>query len=139
MKIQPNHKKLFKEQKGKTFNRVANLYSLKRLSIGSYALIASESGRLTGKQINCFYQVINKSIKKFGRVLIPVSVQTPITKKPLEVRMGKGKGSIDHWVAKIKTGTVLCEIVSSSSSLSRLSLIKAMFKLPIKTKLIQKY
>jgi large subunit ribosomal protein L16 len=53
--------------------------------------------------------------------------------------MGKGKGSVDHWVAKIKTGTVLCEIVSSSSSLSRLSLIKAMFKLPIKTKLIQKY
>ena len=53
--------------------------------------------------------------------------------------MGKGKGSVDHWVAKVKVGTLLCEIVSSALSLSRVSLIKASFKLPLKTKIIKKY
>ena len=139
MKIQPNYKKNFKEQKNITFNKIKSPLSLKKLSTGSFALVSLESGRLTGKQLNCFYQVLNKSIKRFGRVLILISVQSPITKKPLEVRMGKGKGSVDHWVAKVKVGTLLCEIVSSALSLSRVSLIKASFKLPLKTKIIKKY
>ena len=136
MKSQPNYKIIKKEQKGKSFNRIKSFYSLKKLTFGSVALISQESGRLTSKQLSCFYQSVNKAIKKSGRIFLLVFPHTPITKKPLEVRMGKGKGAINHWVAKIKVGTIICEIQSSSQALSKLALYKAKYKLPLLSKII---
>ena len=139
MKYQPSYRKIFKRQKGKTCNKINSSFLLKKLSFGSLGLIAKESGYLTSKQINCFYQTVNKILKKNGKFFLKIFPHTPITKKPLEVRMGKGKGSVNHWVAKIKVGTILCEIESSSKKLGLFSLSKGKFKLPLLAKIITKY
>ena len=122
-----------KQQKGKSFSKV---YSHDSLSPNLIGLKAVECGRVSSKQLKTLKQTINKIIKKTGQLIIKVFPQTPISKKPLEIRMGKGKGAVDHWVCKIKTGMILCFIISNNKMFSKKALKYAQIKLPIKTKII---
>jgi large subunit ribosomal protein L16 len=92
----PKKTKFKKRQKGKKLNTICGVYSLKKLNFGRLALKAIDTGHLNSKQINAFRQTVNKIIKKKGKLKINIFPNTPMSKKPLEVRMGKGKGNIDR-------------------------------------------
>lgn len=134
--LSPKKTKFKKQQKGKNFKIVNQVFELNKLNFGCIALKSISVGRLTAKQIEAMRQSINKIIKKFGRLIINIFPDTPISKKPIEVRMGKGKGNVDHWIAKIQSGVVLCQIETSSVQLGLKALKAAQYKLPIKTKII---
>ena len=126
-----------KQQKGKSVNRISvNSKENKKLMFGSIGLKSLESGRLTAKQIQSVKQVINKKIKKIGRLKVNVFPQIPISKKPVEVRMGKGKGNVDHWVFKVKAGVILYEIETAFLETSIKALELSKLRLPLKTKII---
>jgi large subunit ribosomal protein L16 len=133
----PRRSKFKKQQKGKSFNRInstsTDLYSLK---FGSVGLKALNSGRLSSKQIESVRQAISKVIKKQGRLKINIFPDTPISKKPIEVRMGKGKGAVDHWIFKVKAGFVLYEIETAFISLAVKALESGQIRLPIKTRIV---
>jgi large subunit ribosomal protein L16 len=133
----PRRSKFKKQQKGKSFNRInstsTDLYSLK---FGSVGLKALNSGRLSSKQIESVRQAISKVIKKQGRLKINIFPDTPISKKPIEVRMGKGKGAVDHWIFKVKAGFVLYEIETAFTSLAVKALESGQIRLPIKTRIV---
>lgn len=137
MSFIPIKRKYKKEQKGRSLNKIKKLIGLDYFKCCSYGLKSLDFGRLNSKHIESMYQSINKIIKKNGRVVLKVFAHTPISKKPIEVRMGKGKGNIDHWVAKIKSGTILCEIETNMNSLALKALKIAQFRLPIKTKIFR--
>ena len=92
----PKKTKFKKKQKGKRLNTITNITSLFKFNFGNIGLKAIECGHLTSKQINAIKQTINKIIKKKGKLKINIFPNTPISKKPLEVRMGKGKGNVDR-------------------------------------------
>lgn len=133
----PRRSKFKKQQKGKSFNRINgksnDLYALK---FGSVGLKALSPGRLTSKQIESVRQSISKIIKKQGRLKTNVFPDTPISKKPIEVRMGKGKGGVDHWVFKVKPGFVLYEIETEFISVGIKALESGQIRLPIKSRII---
>jgi large subunit ribosomal protein L16 len=132
----PKRTKYKKQQKGKNFNRVTTVYNINKFNLGSICLKSIDSGRLNSKQIESMRQSIQKIIKKSGRLIVNIFPDTPISKKPVEVRMGKGKGNVDHWIFKVKSGIVLCEIETSNPILGLKALQAAQFRLPIKTKII---
>jgi len=132
----PRRSKFKKQQKGKSFNRINGKLDLYSLKSGSLGLKALASGRLTSKQIESVRQCISKIIKKQGRVKINVFPDTPISKKPIEVRMGKGKGAVDHWVFKVRAGSVLYEIETSFISLGIKALEAGQIRLPLRSKII---
>lgn len=132
----PKKKKFKKQHKGKNFKVVNQVFELNRLNFGSIGLKSISVGRLTSKQIEAMRQSINKIIKRSGRLIITIFPDTPISKKPIEVRMGKGKGNVSHWVSKIKSGTLLCEVETSSIQLGLKALKLAQYRLPIKTKIL---
>ena len=138
MLLSPRNFKYKKQQKGKSFNKIfktSNL-GLVPLKFGSVGLKAITAGRLTAKQINSVRQSINKQIKKLGRLKVNIFPHTPISKKPIEVRMGKGKGNVDHWVFKVKPGFILYEIETSFIHIAVKALKLGQIRLPIKTKII---
>lgn len=138
MLLSPRNFKYRKHQKGKSFNKVigsSNL-GLVPLKFGSVGLKALSPGRLTAKQINSVRQAINKQIKKLGRLKVNIFPHIPITKKPVEVRMGKGKGNVDHWVFKVKPGFILYEIETLYMGVALKALKLGQARLPIKTKII---
>ena len=124
-----------KQQKGKAINKINKTLNISILKQGSFYLRVTESGRITSKQLETLYQSINKYIKKTGKIVLKVFPHTPITKKPIEVRMGKGKGNVSLWVAKIKAGTIICEVISKFTSNTIKALVYAKQKLPLKTKI----
>ena len=124
-----------KKQKGRLCNRINKIFELNNLKFGAYGLKSTSFGRLNSKQIESMYQSINKIIKKKVRVILKVFPHIPVSKKPIEVRMGKGKGNVDCWVAKIKSGTILCEIETPFKALAVKSLSLAQLRLPLKTKI----
>jgi large subunit ribosomal protein L16 len=132
----PKQTKYKKQQKGKTFNRITNVYSIDKFNLGSISLKSTEAGRLDSKQIESMRQSIQKVLKKSGRLIVNIFPDTPISKKPVEVRMGKGKGNVDHWVFKARSGVVLCEIEISNPGIGLKAMQAAQFRLPIKTKII---
>jgi large subunit ribosomal protein L16 len=137
MLLSPRRFKYRKQQKGKSVNRIyVNSKDNKKLMFGSIGLKSLESGRLTAKQIQSVKQVINKKIKKIGRLKVNVFPQIPVSKKPVEVRMGKGKGNVDHWVFRVKAGVVLYEIETTSLLNSIKALELSQRRLPLKTKII---
>ena len=135
MSLTPKNYKYKKQQKGRSFNKINKGFDLNSLKLGSLGLKALDFGRLNSKHILTLYQCINKKIKRNGRVFLKIFPQTPVSKKPIEVRMGKGKGNIDHWVAKIKAGTLLCEIETLNKPLALKALKLAQLRLPIKTRI----
>jgi large subunit ribosomal protein L16 len=113
-----------------------NIYN--DLHFGSYGLKALESGRITNKQIEAARRAITRKMSREGRVWIHLFPHVPVTSKPAEVRMGKGKGSLSYWAALTKPGKVLFEIDGVSMELAKQALSYGAGKLPLRTKFIKK-
>ena len=132
----PKKSKFKKHQKGKSFQRINNNVNFNKFKTGSIGLKSLEFGRITSKQFESIKQSITKVIKKAGKLFINVFPQTAVSKKPLEIRMGKGKGAVDHWIFKVRPGILICEIESNFSSLAIKALKRAQIRIPIKTKIV---
>jgi large subunit ribosomal protein L16 len=128
--LQPKRTKFRKQHKGKN-NGIA--VSGSSVSFGEYGLKAITRGRMTARQIESARRAITRHLKRGGKMWIRIFPDKPITKKPLEVRMGKGKGSVEYWVAQIKPGTMLYEVQGVPEQLAREAFELASAKLPIKT------
>jgi large subunit ribosomal protein L16 len=128
--LQPKRTKFRKQHKGRNNGTALRGSSV---SFGEYGLKATTRGRLTARQIEAARRAISRHVKRSGKMWIRVFPDKPITKKPLEVRMGKGKGSVEYWVAQIKPGTMLYEIQGVSEELAREAFQLAAAKLPVKT------
>ena len=109
-----------------------------QISFGDFALKATSSGKMTAQQIEAARIAINRKIRRGGILWIRVFPDKPITKKPAETRMGKGKGVPDHWVAVIKPGKVLYELKGISEDLAVEALRLASYKLPFQTTIVTK-
>jgi large subunit ribosomal protein L16 len=133
--LSPKKVKWRKQQKGKMRGKA---YRGNKIDFGEFALQATSCGYLTSRQIEAARIAITRKTKRGGRVWIKVFPDKPLTKKPAEVRMGKGKGSVDRWVAVIKPGRVLFEVGGVERELSLQALRLAKYKLPVKTKVIMK-
>jgi large subunit ribosomal protein L16 len=133
--LQPKRTKFRKQFKGK--NRGVAMAG-NRVSFGEYGLKATERGRVTARQIEAARRAMTRHIKRGGKIWIRIFPDVPISSKPLEVRMGKGKGNVDHWVAKIQPGTVLYEMEGVNEELAREAFRLAANKLPIKTTFVQR-
>src|SRR5210317_1910383 len=133
--LQPKRTKFRKQFKGR--NRgLAQRGS--QVSFGEFALKAVGRGRLTGRQIEAARRAMTRSIKRGGKIWIRVFPDKPITKKPLEVRMGKGKGNVEYWVSLVQPGTVLYEMAGVSEEVAREAFKLAAAKLPVRTTFIKK-
>ena len=128
--LQPKRTKFRKMQKGR--NRGLALRG-NQVSFGEFGLKATERGRITARQIEAARRAMTRHIKRQGKIWIRVFPDKPITNKPLEVRMGKGKGSVEYWVAEIQPGKVLYEMEGVSEELAREAFDLAARKLPFKT------
>jgi large subunit ribosomal protein L16 len=107
-----------------------------KVSFGSFGLKALAGGRITNRQIESARIAMNRYMKRDGKVWIRIFPDKPITAKPLEVRMGKGKGALDHWVAPIKPGRILFEIDGVPEAVAAEALRLAAQKLPMKCKFV---
>lgn len=133
--LQPKRTKFRKQQKGR--NRgLAQRGS--DVSFGEYALKATGRGRLTARQIEAARRAITRHVKRGGRIWIRVFPDKPISKKPLEVRMGKGKGNPEYWVCLVQPGKVLYEMGGVDEELAREAFRLAGAKLPIKTTFVKR-
>tara|TARA_Y100001934_G_scaffold265689_1_gene344172 strand:- start:725 stop:1138 length:414 start_codon:yes stop_codon:yes gene_type:complete len=128
--LQPKRTKYRKQQKGR--NRGLAVRGSK-VSFGEYGLKCSGRGRLTARQIEAARRAISRHVKRGGRLWIRVFPDKPISKKPLEVRMGKGKGNPEYWVALVQPGTMIYEIQGVDESLAREAFRLASAKLPVPT------
>lgn len=128
--LQPKRTKFRKQHKGR--NRGLAVRGQK-VSFGEFGLKAFERARITSRQIESARRAINRYIKRSGKIWIRIFPDKPITKKPIEVRMGKGKGSVEYWVALIKPGKILFEIEGVSIDVAKKAFKLASSKLPIKT------
>ena len=128
--LQPKRTKFRKQQKGR--NRgLAQRGS--KVSFGEYALKSTDRGRMTARQIEAARRTITRHVKRGGKLWIRVFPDVPITKKPIEVRQGKGKGNVEYWIAQIQPGSVLYEIEGVSEDIAREAFKLAAAKLPFKT------
>ncbi len=128
--LQPKRTKYRKQHKGR--NR-GLAWRGNEVSFGEYGLKATTRGRLTARQIEAARRALTHFIKRGGRVWIRVFPDKPVTKKPLEVRMGSGKGNVEFWVAQIAPGAVLYEMEGVSEVQAREAFKLAAAKLPVKT------
>ena len=108
------------------------------LNFGSYGLKATTTGRITARQIEAARRAITRRMKRAGRVWIRIFPDVPVSTKPTEVRMGKGKGSPEYWMARVKPGRIMFEIEGVSEELARDAIRLAGHKLPIKTKFVKR-
>jgi large subunit ribosomal protein L16 len=108
------------------------------ISFGDFALKATTSGKMTAQQIEAARVAINRKIKRGGKVWIRVFPDKPVTKKPAETRMGKGKGSPEYWVAPVKAGKILYELAGVDEELAVKALTLAGAKLPFGTRVVSK-
>ncbi|WP_018693991.1 50S ribosomal protein L16 [Algicola sagamiensis] len=128
--LQPKRTKFRKMHKGR--NR-GLAQTGNKVSFGTFGLKATERGRMTARQIEAARRAMTRHIKRQGKIWIRVFPDKPITNKPLEVRMGKGKGGVEYWVAQIQPGRVLYEMEGVPEELAREALTLAAAKLPFKT------
>ncbi len=128
--LQPKRTKFRKQQKGRNRGKatVGN-----KVSFGDYGLKATTRGRLTARQLEAARRAITRHVKRGANIWIRVFPDKPITKKPLEVRQGKGKGNVEYWVAQIQPGRVLYEIQGVDEALAREAFRLAAAKLPVRT------
>jgi len=108
------------------------------LNFGQYGLKAMEPGRISARQIEAARITINRHVKRQGRVWIRIFPDLPVSKKPAEVRMGKGKGSPEYWVAAVKAGRILYEMDGIDEEMAYGALQRAAAKLPIRTKIVER-
>jgi large subunit ribosomal protein L16 len=128
--LQPKRTKFRKQHKGR--NR-GLAQSGNEVSFGDFGLKAVGRGRLTSRQIEAARRAITRKVKRGGKLWIRVFPDKPVSKKPLEVRMGKGKGNVEYWVALIQPGRMLYEIEGVSEELAREAFLLAAAKLPVQT------
>jgi large subunit ribosomal protein L16 len=133
--LQPSRTKFRKAHKGR-IKGVAT--SGATLSFGQFGLKAMEPDRLTARQIEAARRAMTRHMKRAGRVWIRVFPDVPVSKKPLEVRMGSGKGAPEYWVVRIKPGRILFEIDGVTTALAKEALSLAAAKLPIKTRFVER-
>jgi len=131
--LQPKRTKFRKAHKGRIHG---NAKGGTTLDFGQYGLKAQEPERVTARQIEAARRAITREMKRAGRVWIRVFPDLPVSKKPTEVRMGKGKGSVEYWTARIKPGRILFEIDGVPEDVAKEALRLGAMKLPITTRVI---
>jgi large subunit ribosomal protein L16 len=133
--LQPQRTKFRKQHKGRIHGAAKAGNSL---AFGSYGLKAMEPERVTARQIEAARRALTRFMKRSGRVWIRVFPDVPVSKKPIEVRMGTGKGSPELWVVRVKPGKILFEVDGIPQGLAKEALTLAAAKLPIKTRFIER-
>ena len=133
--LQPKRTKFRKMHKGRNTGLAQRGNTV---AFGEIGLKSVGRGRMTARQIEAAHRTITRRIKRGGKIWIRVFPDKPITEKPLEVRMGKGKGPVEYWVAEIKPGKMLYEIQGVSEELAREALTLASAKLPFKTTIVKR-
>lgn len=128
--LQPKRTKFRKQHKGRNRGLASRGSTV---SFGEFGLKATGRGRITARQIEAARRTISRHVKRSGKLWIRIFPDKPISKKPLEVRMGKGKGNVEYWVAQIQPGRMLYEIEGISEELAREAFTLAAAKLPIGT------
>lgn len=138
MFLQPKRTKYKKQQKKRIKSNIKNK-SLVNLHFGMYGIQALEESKITARQIESVRRSLTNFTKRQIKIWIRVFPNVPITKKPTEIRMGRGKGNIDYWIAKVRKGDILFEVDGKNINLIRAALKNAKVKLPLHTKIVQKY
>ena len=133
--LQPKRTKFRKQQKGRNRGLAHRGSSM---SFGEYGLKSTARGRLTARQIEAGRRAMTRHVKRGGKIWIRVFPDKPITKKPLEVRQGKGKGNVEYWVAQIKPGKVLYEMEGVTEEVAREAFRLAGRKLPFTTQFVKR-
>ncbi|MEI2806413.1 MAG: 50S ribosomal protein L16 [Albidovulum sp.] len=131
--LQPKRTKFRKQFKGRIHGEAKGGFNL---DFGGFGLKATEPERVTARQIEAARRAITRHMKRQGRVWIRVFPDVPVTGKPTEVRMGKGKGSVDYWAAKVKPGRIMFEIDGVSETIAREALRLGAMKLPVMTRIV---
>ncbi|HET6725513.1 MAG TPA: 50S ribosomal protein L16 [Gammaproteobacteria bacterium] len=133
--LQPKRTRFRKQQKGKNrgLAQVGN-----SVSFGEYGLKATDRGRITARQIEAARRAMTRHVKRGGKIWIRIFPDVPVTKKPLEVRMGNGKGNVEYWVAKIQPGRMLYEMEGVSEDVAREAFRLAAAKLPVRTAFVNR-
>ena len=134
--LQPTRSKYRKAHKGRIHGKATRVSTL---NYGTYGLKAMQPERIIGKQIEAARVALTRHMERTGKVWSRVFPNIPVSKKPTEVRMGKGKGSPEYWACRVKPGRILFEIDGVSEEIAKEALYKASAKLPIKTKFIKRY
>jgi len=133
--LQPKRTKFRKQHKGRIHGNAKGGTSL---TFGAFGLKAMEPERVTARQIEATRRAITRHMKRAGRVWIRIFPDVPISKKPTEVRMGKGKGSPEYWAARVAPGRIMFEIDGVNETTAREALRLGARKLPIKTRFVQR-
>jgi large subunit ribosomal protein L16 len=133
--LMPKKVKFRKQQKGK---RRGKAWRGSSLSFGEYGLKVMECGYITDRQIEASRIAMTRFIKRGGKIWLRLFPDKPITKKPAEVRMGSGKGALDHWVAVVRPGKILFEMEGVTPEIAQEAMRLASHKLPLKTKFVQR-
>ena len=133
--LQPMRTKFRKAHKGRIHGTASSAVTL---AFGQFGLKALEPDRITARQIEAARRAMTRHMKRSGRVWIRVFPDVPVSKKPLEVRMGSGKGTPEFWVARVKPGRILFEIDGVPLDVAKQSLALAAAKLPIKTRFVER-
>ena len=131
--LQPKRTKFRKQHKGRIKGTAKGGTSL---NFGAYGLKAVEPERVTARQIEAARRAITRHMKRAGRVWIRIFPDVPVTQKPTEVRMGKGKGSVDYWAARVKPGRIMFEIDGVPPVVANEALRLGAAKLPVKTRIV---
>ena len=131
--LQPKRTKFRKQHKGRIKGEAKGGSDL---NFGTFGLKALQPERVTARQIEAARRAMTRHMKRQGRVWIRIFPDLPVTSKPVEVRMGKGKGSVDYWACKVKPGRIMFEIDGVSEPVAREALRLAAMKLPIKTRTV---
>lgn len=133
--LQPKKTKYRKQHKGRIHG---NTKGAATLNFGSYGLKAVQPERITARQIEASRRAITRHMRRVGRLWIRIFPDLPVTSKPAEVRMGKGKGSVDYWAARVAPGRILFELDGVTEEMARGAFERAAAKLPIKTKFVKR-
>jgi len=133
--LQPKRTKFRKQQKGRNRGLAT---SGNKVSFGEFGLKAVERGRITARQIEAARRAMTRHVKRGGKIWIRIFPDKPISKKPLEVRMGNGKGSVEYWVAQIQPGRMLYEMEGVAEDVAREAFRLAAAKLPVKTIVVER-
>ncbi len=133
--LQPKRTKYRKQFKGRIHGVTKGGASL---AFGQYGIKAQEPNRVNAREIEAARRAITRYMKRAGRVWIRIFPDTPVTSKPTEVRMGKGKGSVDYWAARVKPGRIMFEIDGVSEEIAREALRLGAAKLSVKTRFVQR-
>jgi ribosomal protein L16 len=134
MPLMPKRTKYRKVQKGRNRGKATRG---SKVSYGEYGIQALEAGMITSNQIESARIAMTRHVKRGGKVWIKLFPDKPVTKKPAETRMGKGKGAVEFWVAPVKPGRVMFEMSGVAEPVARRALELAAYKLPIKTKFVK--